>query len=393
MTNFIPTEMTGNTIITSRTIQEHYCIENGTTAYGKLAALIDSNISSIDALIEYASNQIAQNQVKEKYESQHFDPKFGQFKNFMTRNIYLDPAKKAEMERSREMVGFITSLGTEIAFKSIIRGAQVLFQHIDKYKSLSQIYDLLNSFANEQTENADIHLAKTELGKIRNQLPLSYSEKKKLNKSVSMNLEDIPGITAFNSENSGKLRENISYLLYAIYCHKYGKYLQEHENDRRYEKYLLTYYDYLGYSGKAAEELLKENSETYNTITDQQKNYLNLARAMVDRVFYKIPEIDIDRIKTQSVEMAKYDPYSLRRKKVQTSGTAAAVTVGGLFVRSPMLVIQAGSVALSQLQLENNDNAAEFLEKTFKNSGIDTAAFKTMFEQSKIIRSTAQNMV
>lgn len=389
----VPVEKTCNTIISSRITQEQFDVENSTTGYGKLAALINSNIDSIDALIEFVAAQIADQRVKNQYDKQYFNPKFGDFKNFMTRNIYLDPMKKKEMEKNRELLGYITNLGTEVVLKSAIRASQSFLINKDKFQTLSQIYGFIASYSNENSENADMRRAKIELSKIRNQLPLSIREKEKLLKIVPKQLEDIPGITAFQNEDSGKLKEDISYLLYSIYCQKYGEYLINHENDHRYEDTLLLYYNYLGYNGKVAQELLKDNAETYNNISGHQTNYLKLSRRFVNQVFVKIPEIDIDRIHKQATEMAQYDPYSFRRRKVQTAGAATIVTIAAIIAEQPMIAIQAGSTALSQLQLENNDNMVEFLEKTLKQSGVDSTIFNTMLNQSKNIRSTSNGVV
>ena len=106
-----------------------------------------------------------------------------------------------------------------------------------------------------------------------------------------------------------------------------------------------------------------------------------------------IPEINVERIVTQADEMAQYDPYSIRRKKVQKVGAAGIMTLGGIFAKRPDIVLQAGSTALSQAQLEGNDNAMEFLANTFKDKGIDLDSFITMKNQSKNITDSANEMI
>lgn len=380
---------TENTISTSRTFHEQLNIEGGTTGYGVLAALIDSNMSRIDAVAENLGKYIAQNVVKDKYDQQYFNNKFGRFKNFWTRNIYLDPQKKQAMEEDRAKAAFVASLGTEVTIKLVARAAQSWMQHCDKIAVMSQIYELLNSFANADAQNSDVRRANIELSKIRNSLPLNNNDKRKLVnkfKGISTPLEDISSIAAFSGENGGAVRENVSYMLYAIYCQKY-------KDDPRGYDMLMDYYNFLGYHGSFAKEMIRENGETYSNITDDQTAYLKMARGMIKQVFVTIPEISIDRLNSQADEMAKYDPYSIRRKKVQKAGAAGIMTLGGVFARRPDIVLQAGSTALAQIQLEGNDNAVDFLAKTFKDKGIDLNAFSSMLNQSKIISSTSQDMV
>lgn len=86
--------------------------------------------------------------------------------------------------------------------------------------------------------------------------------------------------------------------------------------------------------------MIRENGETYSNITDDQTAYLKMARGMIKKVFVTIPEISIDRLNAQADEMAKYDPYSIRRKKVQKAGAAGIMTLGGVFARRPDIVLQ-----------------------------------------------------
>lgn len=391
-----PVENVCGTITTSRIDQEQFEAGRAATGYGRLAALMSNNYERIDPMIEFVSREMAKKKVMEAYDSQYFDKRYGKFRNFWTRTIYLDPEKKKEMEAQRKLIGFCTSLGVEAALKTTARGVEKLLREMDWYKSVAQIYGLISSFAAEDDEKGDMFKAKVELGKIRNQLPLDTFgtfEKKRLMKAKPQPLYDIPEIAALSGENSEKIRESISFYLYTVYCQKYGEYLETHPDDPSCKKLLMTYYDYLGYSGKTAEELFRDNAEACGKIADEQAKYLGLSRAMVRKVFTRMPEIDIDRLNRQADEMAKYDPYSIRRKKVQTAGLSAAVTVAGIFARSPSLVIQGGATALAQLQLEGNDNLKEFLFGQLKEAGLDLKAFNAMLEQSKNIRLAAKKMV
>ncbi len=378
---------TEGTVSTSRTFHEQLNIEGGTTGYGVLAALLDSNMSNIDAIAENLGRYIAQKQVKEKYDEQFFDPKVGRFKNFMTRNIYLSQTKKQEMTLERARTGVVSALATEAAIKVSARAAQAWMQHCDKMTIISQLYQLLSSFANADTENSDVVNARIELSKIRNSLPISITDKKKLLEKYRspVPLEDMT-LSALNGENSSAIRENVAYMLYSIYCQKY-------KDDPRGRDTLMVYYNFLGYHGNYAKELIRENGETYSNITDDQVAFLKMARGMLKNVFVTIPEINVERIVTQADEMAQYDPYSIRRKKVQKVGAAGIMTLGGIFAKRPDIVLQAGSTALSQAQLEGNDNAMEFLANTFKDKGIDLDSFITMKNQSKNITDSANEMI
>lgn len=94
---------------------------------------------------------------------------------------------------------------------------------------------------NADAQNSDVRRANIELSKIRNSLPLNNNDKKKLVnkfKGISTPLEDISSIAAFNGENGGAVRENVAYMLYAIYCQKY-------KDDPCGYDMLMDYYNFL----------------------------------------------------------------------------------------------------------------------------------------------------
>lgn len=160
-------------------------------------------------------------------------------------------------------------------------------------------------------------------------------------------------------------------------------------DDEKGKQQLLDYYNLIGFHGNMAKEMIRENAESYNIISNDQVNYLKISRSIINNIAVKIPEINIDRLRTQADAMAKYDPYSIRRKTTQNIAGGAGTTLAGIFSKRPDLVIQGASTALSQLKLENNDNAVEFLEKQFKTNGIDNDVFGFIFKQSRDISNQA----
>lgn len=380
MTDIIPIEQTESTISTSRTFQEMLKIEHGADGYRTLSALLDASMPSIDKFAEDSAAYLAKMVVDETRDEQYFNPKYGKYKNFFTRNIYIDPQKKAQLEQERYENGMITSVITESTIKLAARGIQALANHCDIKKCYGEIYALLYSFARYDNEYANTRGAAIELAKIVHEFPLSNSDIKSIIKKYKtpMPPENLPKISALSRDEGNDLRENLAYILYSISRQKYGDNVVGKQQ-------LLDYYNFLGYYGNPAEELIQENSQTYNTISTDQVNFLKISRSIITNIVTKVPEININRLRLQANEMAKYDPYSIRRKKAQNVAGGAGTTLAGIFSRRPDLVMQGASTALSQLKLENNDNAVEFLEKQFKNNGVDHSAFDLIFKQCRDI--------
>lgn len=386
MTEIIALEQTESTISTSRTFQEMIKIEHGASAYRVLAATLDTSMPYIDKLAEDIGTYLAGKAVLDKYDKQYFNPQYGKFKNFFTRNIYIDPNKKEKMEQERFATGLAVSLAAETAIKFGARGIQAWANHCDVIKTFGEIYALLNSFTNTDTDGANLRGANIELSKIRNAFPVSGGERKSILKKYNEVLqpEDLPTISALSGEGGSNLSENLAYMLYSICCQKFG-------DDEKSKQQLLDYYNLIGFHGNMAKEMIRESAESYNIISNDQVNYLKISRSIINNIAVKIPEINIDRLRTQADAMAKYDPYSIRRKTTQNIAGGAGTTLAGIFSKRPDLVIQGASTALSQLKLENNDNAVEFLEKQFKTNGIDNDAFGFIFKQSRDIWNQAKS--
>lgn len=374
-----------NTISVSRNYQEALNIKQGHTAYGVVSSLIATNIDAIDSFAELLGQLAAAGVVKKLYDDQHFNPKYGNFKNFFTRNIYLDPVKKEGMEMNRNIAGAAAMLGTEAVVKLASRGIQYLANEKDKFQTLYKIYSVLYCYAN--SDNANNEKARVELSKIRNSFPLSQANivrlKNKVEKENIRSLGDLDFGMLYNMDNS--YLENISYLLYSIHCQKYGE-LAENREDK-----LLDYYDAIGYRGNIAKALISENRSTYNTISNDQRKYLAVARGMVNNMFVDFPVFDMNRISQTASEMAKYDPYAIRRKKVSTATKAGGLTVAGLFAKNPKMIMSAASEALSLFKID--DDGMEAARIRLKGWDIDEKAISQIFKQGESLQSKANEII
>lgn len=377
---------TENSVSVSRSYQEALNIKQGNTAYGVLASLLDNNMPIIDTAAEFLGEFVSTAAVKNVYDKQYFNPKYGKFKNFFTRNIYLDPVKKEKMELARTITGAVTMIGTECAVKWGARGIQYLANEEDKYKTLLRIYQLLYFFSIQNSSNTNVERAIIELDKIRNSFPISQSKISKIRKEVlKKNTKSLSDLDfGWLGEADDSFLENISYLIYSIYCQKY---FDVEDN----EDVLLEYYNILGYHTNVAKELIKENKNTYITISNDQKKYLTISRAMVNKMEISLPSFDATRIQTHIKQMAKFDPYVIRRKKVAGTAKSGLITIAGLFTENPIMVITAGAEALSQFSLD--DNGKEEARSCLKKWGIDEKSISQIFKQSNELKKKTKEII
>lgn len=383
MNEIIKAQHTQDSIAASRNYQESLNVWHGNSTYGKLAFLIGSNMTNISAFAETAGQWVGEKAVEKLRDKQYFNPVYGEFKNFLSRNIYLSKAKREKMERERYAVGYASSLITEGGIKLLTSSVGNWANNRDKFLTLQELYSFLSSYANQNIKNCNSERANTELAKIRNSFPLSTQQKIKLNKKVigsKESVSDIIGKASFMSSDNNDLRISISYLLYSIHCQMFNEYSEDSEA----LKYLMNYYNILGFHNNYAKELLRENNDTYQKITDDQKKYLGIARSFIKNVFVEIPNIDIDKLKSQAETMAKYDPYSFRRK-FRIAGT----TILGVYKKNPTLIIQGAATAISQFDLEGNDNMVELLEELLAKKGIEKKDVDSILESSDCISSLA----
>ncbi len=386
MNEIIKVQQTQDSIAASRNYQESLNVWHGNSTYGKLAFLISSNMANISIFAETAGQWIGEKAVEKLRDKQYFNPVYGEFKNFLSRNIYLSKAKREKMERERYAVGYASSLITEGGIKLLTSSVGNWANNRDKFLTLQQLYSFLSSYANQNIKNCNFEHANAELAKIRSSFPLSTQQKIKLNKKVIESKEsvsDIIGKAAFMSSDNNDLRISISYLLYSIHCQMFN----EHSEDSEVLKYLMNYYNMLGFHNNYAKELLRENNDTYQKITDDQSKYLGIARSFIKNVFDKIPNIDIDRLKSQAENMSKYDPYSFRRKKVQGGAKAAGTTILGVYKENPALIIQGAATAISQFDLESDNDTIDLIANLLINKGIEKNDVDAILESSDCISS------
>lgn len=377
---------TENSVSVSRNYQEALNVKQGNSAYGVVAALIDNNIEIIDAAAELLGQLASTAAVKKIYDKQYFDPKYGNFKNFLTRNVYLDPVKKDKMELTRKITGAAAMVGTEAAIKWGARGIQYFLNEEDKYKTLFKVYQLLYFFANQNNSSTNFERALIELAKVRNSFPISQSKISKMKKEVlKINITSLTDLDCdWLRGADDSFLENISYLIYSIYCQKY--YDVEDNED-----VLLDYYNILGYHTNVAKELIRENKNTYATISNDQKKYLSVSRGMVRNMNISLPSFDVERIKAHIDQMAKYDPYSIRRKRVAGAAKSGTIAVAGLFAKNPVMIINAGAEALAQFSLD--DNGKEEARNRLKGWGIDENSIGQIFKQSDELKKKTKEVI
>ena len=371
-----------NSIITSRIIQEESAALQGASGYGVLAELIDRNIEKIDGMAEYIGQCVAQNNNLEMYKQQYGE---GFVKGFLKRGFIGKEAAEAN-EVSRRNMAFLQSFLVETGIKNSARFVIKWASERDKYLLFKQIYSILFRFTYDDEIGAgNKRRTQLELKKIRDSFPLSKSDKKKLAQldikgdilNIDMNIE-------FGSDNS-KMRETVSYLLYALYAQKY-------EEREEAESLLLDYYSILGYSGMMAKEMVRENANQYNHIACDQTRYLKIARGMVKNFDTCIPTIKIDSLAERAVQMSQYDPYFLpRMRSSSVSSVKRKKRISDVFFENPEMVMHAGITALSQLQLD--DNSKESIRGKFIDWGIDGDTSDIIVEQSDVIRENASDII
>lgn len=361
----------------SRSVQESLKIEQGVSVYGAMAAFMDANLEQLDRLAEYCAQMAAYSNVKELYDKQYFDNKH-KVKSFWTRNIYLNEDKKNKMEGDRFVKGAVSQLVTESAIKGASRFIRKWAYDKDKFVTCEQVYAVLLSYITNAKNGANVERANIELNKIRNSFPLSLHEKKKLYnkyKSETINFDSL-NVSSVVSPNNIQIKNALAYFLTVINRQLYGA--DEPDNSR-----MLDYYSLLDINGQYGTEFMLENQHSYDSIAADQVAYLQLSRAMVKNMFVDIPNIDLEGIINRANEMAKYDPYSIRRKKVKGATKGAALSITGIVSKNPELAFNGLSTAISQFT--QNDQLLSTVKDKVKDWGIGGNDADMIFANSKNI--------
>ncbi len=374
-----------NSVAISRK-QEEQLFSTLDSNYSVLASLL--TFEKIDSLSEVLGDFAGKVAVKKVYDNQYFEPRYGKFRNFFTRNIYVNPIKKERMKVERELTYDGVRLLTETFMKGGSRAISKVKYNKKKYDSYLEVYSMLHMYASElPVDNNDIAL-KVELRKMLGCFDLKDSDREKLKKEVEKNnikrLDLLSGNLINNADDETAV--NISYLLYVLANTKYN-------NEEQIEKSLLSYYSYLGFHEKQARDIMKQNEQSYKTVERDQHRMINISRQMIGQLFIEIPEFDIDKIMSRGAEIAKFDPYCLRRRSVQKNireglATAKKLTIQQLTSYYPELSMLAASESLAQFNLTDNMKENAYKKLMQWNSGDNSICDSIMNNSSVISEET-----
>ena len=374
----------GKSIGISRVFQESFSAASGVTGYGKVANFIGTNIEQIDRMAEYLGEYAAKASTDMQYTNQYGKSGiFGRIKRTFTSSD-----KAWENQSSRRNQGAIVNLAVQSGIKLGSRLIQRFTSEKEKNAFFEQVYRILLVYAMEDSERiSPINLQREtrELNKIRNSFPISANARLKLADTSVGNFDAFSSeFTIFNLKDSERIKENISYLLYVLYAQKYGE-----STDK--ESRLLEYYSLLGYNYKTSKEMIRENKDTYDTVTDDQLKYLMLSRHMLKNIEPNMPTIDLNQIKVRADEMANNDPYRVRKRMVVKPTVSSNKTIADILFYEPEIAIQAGSAAIAQLELD--DNSKEEVRNTMVNKwGFDESAFNNVISQADGIKKESNEV-
>ena len=375
---------TSNSISISRIFQENFSAACGVTNYGKVANFIGSHIEQIDRMAESLGTYFSKVNIDKQYTEQYGKPNIvGKIKRNFT------PSNSAwENQINRRDKGFITGLAVESGIKLFSRGIQMWTSNKEKFNCFSQIYRILLAYSkegNQGVDNSNLQLQIRELNKIRNSFPISANDRLKL-ADISVDNFDVftSDFTIFNLKDSYKIKENIAYYLYVLYAQKYGDSI---ENESR----LLQYYRLMGFHEMESKEILRENKEAYDIVTDDQLKYLMLSRGMLKNLEINIPHIDISQITRRIDEMSKNDPYRVRKRMVLKPTVSSKKSILDIFLNEPDVVLQAGSTAISQLEM--NDDSKEEIRNSFVTKwGLDDGIYSNIMLEANDIQKESNEV-
>lgn len=390
------TSIIESTVIESRKFQEAYRFREGESNYEILADFIEINEKQINAITQFAGNLAGYVAITQKRNRDYFNESNGKVKNWVNRNLYQNPMETFKKQASEEVVGIIAAAATEKVLKLAAQGVYGYMGKKANRDAAIKVYKFLNNYVYLDADFSNTEKAEMELAKIRNGLPISEKEKNKLrdytvSNTIPVSLANMDSISALNSDNN--LCEALTYQLFDLYCYKYGDQngvLAQciANNDFTYKGMarLLEYYDYLGFTGNHAKELLRDNARRYDKINRDQRYYLEFGRKIIREFSLKLPEVNMNEVRNHCNMMIQYDPYRLRRKVVQRAVAGTGIGIGGLLLERPDIVMSGGSLALSQFNLEDG-NLLEVMEKQFKEQGIGQNTFSNMLLSAKELKS------
>ncbi|SFK67427.1 hypothetical protein SAMN05216390_102362 [Lachnospiraceae bacterium KH1T2] len=361
-------DMIEHNVGSSRLIQETFRIQQGESCYSALAKIIEIDKQQIDEFARFCGTALGDAIINYRNS------------NLLLRGIVTD--------NNCSQVGTIASVTTEFGIKALSEGVRYFCGKKANYDNIEKVYSFLWNYAYSDINESDMRRAKIELLKIRNGFPLSDSEKKKLHEKYIdepvTNLEDMHSFSIIL--NNEDLCEALSYQIFVLYCQKYGdengilaENLENRNTNYKGMKRLLEYYDFLGYTGSHARELIRENANSYDTISRDQNRYIEFGGRLVTDYSFELPNVDIDRIRNHCTNLSKCAPCQLRKRK-----PIVTKRLGDMLIKRPDIAINSGALALSQFNL-NNDVIIEKIRKNCRNEGMDSDIFELVYDKSKDI--------
>ena len=369
--------------------------------YAYLARLIEANTDSIARLQRFSGGLVAHAVYDGIIERAYHNPKNGKAKNFFNRNVYQNK-QDSEKIITKAMMGAVAA---DIATQAAIYGTTKLIHHASaqaaNQKAIKRVYTFLRDYV-EQEEAPNKRKGRIELAKIRNQFGLSDGRLEKLVHHVDngkvLPLEETKPLPEL--KGSDNLGETLAFFIFSMYCQMHGdsdnNLVEVFDNfDTSYPGFenLLLYFDFLGYNGAFGKELLRECINRYEEICRDEEYYLSLSR-QITMDFAKLNLLPFyqDSIEKHCKVMEQYDPYRLRREKNQKLAASGIASVVGIATDNPAIALSGASLALSQIELEN-DNALEALKKAFNNHGVSSDSYDEIVEEAKKISAKASKYV
>lgn len=363
----------------SRIVQESINIGQGVSAYGMLAAFLDNNIANIDLLAEYIGDLAAQKRVRSTYDKQHFDNN-SKYRTFLNRNIYLNKEKVDSMQEDRFITGFLVRTAAEAAIKYGARAIGKWANQKDIFITCEQLYSILVAYICNAKKGANVNRAKIELNKIRNTFPLNKLDRIKIAEKYNTGTFSLDRIetSSILTKSNESVRNALAFYLTSLSRHLYGA---ESSSD----KSVLDMYSLIELNGHYGKELNNENEYQYDTIAADQTAYLQISRGIMKNMFKDSPHIDLGKINARSQELAQYDPYSIRRKKIKGTAKGGALTIGGIITSNPEIALSGLATALSQFT--QSDEVLQLSKDAMKKWGIGGNEFDLITDDSSSILS------
>ena len=324
-----------------------------------------------------ASQQI----VKNKYNQQYFKAD-APFRSFLNRNIYLNKDKVKKMEFERYAYGFLGRSAVEAALKYGARSIGKWANKKDIYNTCEQVYSVLTSYISDANPKLNKSMAIIELNKIRNTFPLSINEKKKLalNHKPDSSSSGITDVSSILNNGNESIKNALAYYLAVLRRQIYGA-------DTSLDKSFSSYYSLLELNGNYGIELGNENERSYDEVAADQAAYLQLSRGIMKNMFIDAPNFDIESINMRSNELAKFDPYTIRRKKIKGVAKSGALTIGGIITSNPEIAMSGLATALSQFTFHNNDEVLTLAKNAMSKWGVSGNEFDVITESAEDISS------